>query len=252
MNIVKEIVRFRKILFIILLLSLWQLLGTYLFDPKLLPPTTSLVKTGWEMIISGELLKHIWISLLRILIGYVLGSAAGIVFGTITGRIRILDDFMEPPFGFIRSIPPIAVVPLAIIWFGIGEPSKWVIIFYLVFIVVTVNTAAGVRETPWIRIRAAKCLGAGNNITLFSKVVLPSAFPFIMTGLNISIGMAFMGVVSAELLAANSGIGFLIMDARMLFQTERMFVGIFTLGILGVLTKRLFNFINQKAMSRFR
>ena len=134
--------------------------------------------------------------------------------------------------------------------FGIGETGKYVLISYSVIIAMTINTAAGVAATPQIRIRAAQCLGAGKR-DIFLRVVLPSAWPYVLTGLRISLGFAFTAVVAAEMLAASEGIGFLIMQSTNLIQPEEMFIGFFMLGIFGLLTDQAFRAIINQLMHRY-
>jgi ABC-type nitrate/sulfonate/bicarbonate transport system permease component len=132
----------------------------------------------------------------------------------------------------VRPISPVALVPLVIVWFGIGEVAKVILVSYTTFIVLVFNTMSGAAATPITRERAARCFGAG-ELAVFRYVVLPSAIPYILTGMRVGLGFCFMSVVAAELVAANSGIGFLIMQSRFSMLTERMFVGLASLGILG-------------------
>ena len=143
-----------------------------------------------------------------------------------------------------------AIVPLAMLWFGIGEMSKVFVIFYATVIVLVFNTAAGVTRTPLTRVRAARCLGA-NEYQVFVKVVFPSAMPFILTGMRIALGFSFMGVVAAELIGAREGIGFLIMNSRQLMMTEQLFVGLLSLGVVGAIIDRAFRTILDRHTRRY-
>jgi NitT/TauT family transport system permease protein/taurine transport system permease protein len=186
----------------------------------------------------------------RVLVGYIAGCLSGIVAGAIIGRYQIVADFIDPVLELVRPISPVALVPLAMLWFGIGEASKFFIIFYATIVVVLLNTAAGVSRTPATRINAARCLGA-TNFQVFHKVVLPSAVPYILTGMRISLGFSFMGIVAAELIGAREGIGFLIMNSQMLMQTSQLFVGLLTLGVLGLIVDRIFRAILARSMRRY-
>jgi len=150
----------------------------------------------------------------------------------------------------IRPVSPVAMIPIAIIWFGIDEASKYFIIAYGVFFVTLINTIAGVRQTPLVRKRAATSLGA-DRWALFFRITLPSAIPFINTGMRVALGGAFMSVIAAEMIAANSGIGYFIMQSRLLIQTERIFVGLVVLGLSGFLADRLYRFIVAKVFARY-
>jgi len=231
-------------------LLVWHVLSTYLFNSKLVPPPSSVFVSAWEMLMSFELFEHIAASLERIFIGFVLGALLGIVSGTLIGRLWLLEALVDPPLTVLRQIPPVAIIPLAIVWFGIGETSRYFVIFYGVFIVVLINTAVGVKATPDIRLRAARCLGA-NSFRIFRTIVLPSAVPYILTAMRLGLGFSFAAVVAAEIIAANSGIGYLIMQSRYLLQIDRMFVGLLVLGVLGAASDQLFQFVIGKTMARF-
>jgi ABC-type nitrate/sulfonate/bicarbonate transport system permease component len=234
----------------IVLVLAWQALSQWVVDPGLLPSPLAVLGRALELTLSGELPRSMGTSLGRILVGYVTGAVLGIALGLVMGRLSRLEDLVGPTLGFVRSIPPIAFVPFSIILFGIGETSKYAIIVYLVFIVLALSTAAGVRETPRIRIRAAQSLGAGGASVLL-QIVLPSAFPFILTGLRVALNLAFMAVVSAELIGARSGLGHMIMDSQTMMETDRMLVGILALGVLGAGLGRSADLIIARTLSRF-
>lgn len=164
--------------------------------------------------------------------GYI-GCASGIAICAIIGRFWLARELADPVLELIRPISPVAIVPLAMLWFGIGEMSKYFIIIYATLIIVLLNTAAGVSRTPVTRVRAARCLGAAEH-QVFLKVILPSAVPYILTGMRVALGFSFMGIVAAELIGAREGIGFLIMNSQLLLQTDQLFVGLLTLGVVGL------------------
>jgi len=220
-------------------------------NPAVLPSPVAVLGRAAELTWSGTLLRDLATSLGRILVGYMAGAALGIPVGLLIGHFVWVERLIGPSLAFVRSIPPIAFVPFSIIVFGIGEASKYAIIFYLVFIVLALSAAAGVRETPRIRMRAAQALGAGRR-TVLLKVVLPSAFPFILTGLRVALSLAFMAVVSAELIGARSGLGHLIMKAQTMFESETMLVGILSLGVLGGLLDRGAEGLIRRVLGRFR
>jgi ABC-type nitrate/sulfonate/bicarbonate transport system permease component len=202
------------------------------------------------MILSGELFLHIYVSLERVVIGYVMGCIIGIVLGAAIGRVRVIRELADPLLEVIRPISPVALIPLAMLWFGIGEMSKYFVILYATVIIVLLNTAVGVRGAPQTRIRAARCLGA-SEFQVFTKMVLPSAVPFILTGMRVALGFSFMGIVAAELIGASEGIGFLIMNSRLLLNTEQLFVGLVALGVVGAIINRLFRIILARSMRRY-
>jgi NitT/TauT family transport system permease protein/taurine transport system permease protein len=228
----------------------WHLMVGPIFNPALVPTPFATVARAWGMLASGELFQHIGISLKRVLIGYVIGCVAGVLLGALIGRVRVARELTDPVLELIRPISPVAMVPLALLWFGIGEMSKYFIIVYATLIIVLLNTAAGVSRTPVTRIRAARCFGA-TSLQVFWRVVLPSAVPFILTGMRVALGFSFMGIVAAELIGAKEGIGFLIMNSQMLLQTEQLFVGLLTLGVVGLLVDRLFRWLLARSMRRY-
>ncbi len=231
-------------------LALWWLSSGAVFNPILVPPPHKVAVNLWEMTAEGEILFHAWASLRRVIVGYAFGSVLGILTGVAVARIRIAEDMLEPPLQFVRNITPVAIIPLAVNAFGLEEPSKYFVIIYSTIIPVVFNTAAGVASTPQIRVRAAMCLGAG-RWEIFTRVVLPSAWPFILTGLRVALGFAFMGVVAAEMIAAESGVGYLIMQSRNMLLPEQMFSGLFLLGLIGLVTDRAFQFTIGRLMRRY-
>lgn len=232
------------------LLLLWHLLSKYVFNPVLIATPEKTFATAWDMIVTGELFRHVGVSLLRVIVGYIVGCLVGIFIGALIGRIRVIRELTDPILELVRPISPVAIVPLAMLWFGIGEISKYFVILYATTIVMILNTAAGVARTPTTRIRAARCLGA-NEFQVFVKVTFPSALPFILTGMRVALGFSFMGIVAAELIGAREGIGFLIMNSRQLMNTEQLFVGLISLGVVGLVIDRIFRALLDKYTRRY-
>ncbi len=228
----------------------WAVFARYFAFPDLVPSPWDTFGTGAQLLWSGALLTHVGISLERVLVGYAAGCALGVLIGALMGRIQIVGQFVDPLLQLMRPISPVALVPLSIIWFGIGDMSRYFIIFYGVVIIMIMNTAAGVASTPNIRLNAARCLGARSS-QIFRRIILPSAVPYILTGMRVALGFAFMGIVAAEMIAAQSGIGYLIMQSRMLLRTDVMFVGLVTLGVLGAVIDGCFKLAINRTMRRF-
>ena len=158
---------------------------------------------------------------------------------------------MAYPFiEFFRSIPPVALIPLVVSIFGIGEAGKYFIIAYAATFVMIINTASGIASTPAIRVRAAQCLGA-NSMAIMRWVVIPSAWPYVLTGLRLALGFSIMGVVAAEMLAAQEGIGYLIMQSTNILDAKEMFVGFVLLGTFGFLTDQLFKLAVSRRLRRY-
>jgi ABC-type nitrate/sulfonate/bicarbonate transport system permease component len=228
----------------------WQLLSTFVFNPFLVPPPLEVVRAAIPMLLSGEILSDVSISMVRVLVGFLTGSFAAIVMGVLLGRVRLLHDLLDPIIELLRYLSPTAMIPIAVIWFGIGELSKYFLIFWGTYFIVLINTIAGVWRTPIARQRAAECLGA-NRMQIFVFVVVPSAVPYIVTGMRIAMASAFMSIIPAEILAADSGIGYLLQKSSMLLQTNRIFVALLTICILGFAVDRMFRFLVDRTMARY-
>lgn len=231
-------------------LCVWQLLSTVLFSPFLIPPPLNVIRAAIPMLASGEILADVSISMVRVLVGFTTGSLAGVVMGVLLGRIRLLHDLLDPIIELLRYLSPTAMIPIAVIWFGIGELSKYFLIFWGTFFIVVINTTAGVWRAPVARQRAAACLGA-TPLQIFALVVVPSAVPYIVTGMRIAMASSFMSIIPAEILAANSGIGYLLQQSSMLLQTDRIFVALFTICVLGFLVNRIFRLLVDKIFARY-
>jgi ABC-type nitrate/sulfonate/bicarbonate transport system permease component len=203
-------------------------------DQIILPAPSSIAVTFASMLVSGELVFHAVSSIARLAIGYSLAAAAGISLGLLVGWSRVVSDFFSPLIELTRPISPIAVIPLAILWFGIGLGSKVFLIALATFFPILLNTIAGVKNTELLMIRAARALGA-NHLRLLLTVSLPSAAPFIHTGLRIAMSIGFIVIVAAEMVAAQNGLGWLILDSERVYRTDIVFVGIITISCLGLL-----------------
>lgn len=199
---------------------------------------------------SGEIFADIEISLSRVVIGFVTGTAAALVLGLFMGRIRILHDLLDPLVEFMRFLSPTATIPIVVIWFGIGEMAKYALVFWGTAFIVLINTIAGVIRTPIIRQHAAQCLGA-SEAQIFRLIVLPSAVPYIVIGMRLALASAFVSIVPAELLAANSGLGYLLQQSSLMLQTNRIFVALVTICLIGFLSDRLFQFLVSRLLHRY-
>lgn len=175
---------------------------------------------------------HILWSLARVLVGLVLGSASGIVVGILMGWFKPVSALVRPLFEILRPIPPIAWIPLSIVWFGLGEASKYFLIFYAAFCAVTMNAYSGVRQVDPELIGASRMLGA-NSRQVFFTIVLPSCVPQIFAGLQIAVGTAWATVVAAEMVRSSEGVGWVIIKGQDSNSTVQILVGIVAIGIVG-------------------
>ncbi|MBI2371532.1 MAG: ABC transporter permease [Deltaproteobacteria bacterium] len=205
-----------------------------LMDRRFFPaPSTIFVALG-QLLGTGELLDHLIISLSRMAAGFLLGSIPGILLGLLMGWFRLLRALLDPLVAATFPVPKIAILPLVMLIFGIGELSKVVIIAIGCFYLVLISSMAGVRNIDPVLIEAARNFGARGR-RMFWKVVLPSTLPAIFTGLRLSLGVSLIVIVAAEFVAANRGIGYLIWISWQTLTTEHMYVGILVIGILGIL-----------------
>ncbi|THD63399.1 MAG: ABC transporter permease [Bradyrhizobium sp.] len=208
-----------------------------LVGPTYLPSPQALFWSFMRLLTNGyqrtPLWEHIGISLFRALCGFLLGVAVGIPTGLVTGYNRLADAAMSPVMAFIRPIPPIAFIPMVVLYFGLGEVGKIVLIFITSFNYAHVNAHAGAAHVPIAYIRAAKTLGLTPG-QIFRKVVFPAALPHIFTGLKVAMALSWAVVVAAELVGAQKGLGFMISDAAQVFQIPVVFIGIALIGFIGL------------------
>lgn len=218
---------------------LWEYVARRYFTPVRLPPLSLVWQRVVETAIDGRLVQHIGASMFRIIGGFLIGSAIGIVFGLAMGAFASVRRFLDPIVNFLRFIPPIAWLSPFLIWFGIGETTKVLLIVYTVTFMVMLNTIAGIIAIPKNRIRAAQCLGA-SRAQIFFLVMTPASVSYILTGMRIAMANAFITIVTAEMIAAQAGLGYLILVSKNFGGTDLIFLGMITLGILGLLSDRLF------------
>lgn len=233
----------------VLVVALWQALFELgLIRPILLPPPSRVVSTLCELAISGDLPRHLAVSLQRVLQGFGIAAALGIALGIGVGLSRTLDRLTDLSIQVLKPIPPLAWIPIAILWFGIGEAAKVYIIFLGAFFPILVNTVDGIRRTDHRHVELARILEVSRG-RFVARVVLPGALPAIMTGLRVGLMVAWICVVASELIAASSGVGYLIMDARQLSQTDVVIVGMLTIGAVGKLLDSLLKWAEQRLIT---
>jgi NitT/TauT family transport system permease protein len=235
----------------ILLVAIWHVATSAgLISPVALPSPLAVVKKWWEYLapaepfdpgtsgrlawfFSGELVSDARASLYRVLVGFALGTALALPFGLLMGASELAYRLLNPLFQVLRPIPPIAYIPLAILWFGLGNPPAIFLIVLGAFFPVLINTIAGVRNLDAVYLRAARNLGAG-RITIFTRVMLPGAAPYILAGARIGIGTAFIVVIVSELIAVPDGLGFRINEGREFLWTDKIIAGMLTIGLIGL------------------
>ena len=213
---------------------------------SLLPPPALVAREFWALAVTGELFKHIWASLSRVISAWCLAGLIAIPLGLAMGRIPRFERIVDPLVELIRPISPLAWIPLAILWFGIGEFGKVFVVLVGTFFPTLISTVAGVKRIDPVLIQAGQVLGCTDRTSLFRKVVLPAALPNIITGLRISFGTGWAAIIAAELVAARSGLGYLISNGMEILRADKVLVGMAVIGILGVIFDSIFRFIQKK------
>ncbi|WP_438445695.1 ABC transporter permease [Gorillibacterium sp. sgz5001074] len=230
------------------LLIFWQLAGDRgIVSPNLLPTPYDIGLAFRDLIRSGEIFGHLRISLYRVLVGFLIGGTFGLLFGIAVGFFRKVEQTLDPSFQMIRMIPHLAVTPLFILWFGFGELSKILLIAKGAFFPIYVNTFLGIRGADNKLFEVARVLQF-NRYQQIVKLILPSALPNILLGVRLSIGVAWLGLVVAELMGSSEGIGYLILDARQFSQTTVVFVGIIIFAVFGKITDSIVRFLERKLL----
>jgi ABC-type nitrate/sulfonate/bicarbonate transport system permease component len=223
-----------RVLALLGLVLAWELVTrTGWVSSLFLPSPSGVLAEGLDMVASGQLLVHLLRSLERLAWGFGIGALAGVSVGVAVGFFALADAVVQPIIAATFPIPKIALLPLLILWLGIGEASKVAVVALGVFFPMAINTYAGVRQADPLLIRAAVSFGAG-RWSLIRKVILPSALPMVFAGLKLGAGIALLLLVAAEQIAADAGIGFLILQSGNLMETTRLMVGIVVLSLLGV------------------
>jgi ABC-type nitrate/sulfonate/bicarbonate transport system permease component len=195
---------------------------------------------------TGELFVHTWASLSRVLSAWVLAAVIAIPLGLLQGSNRRFESVFDPVVELFRPISPLAWIPLAILWFGIGETGKIFIIFIATFFPILLNTVSGVKSVDPVMIRAGQILGCNTSFKLFIKVILPAAMPTILVGLRIAFGTGWAAIIAAELVAAQDGLGYLISDGMEILRSDLVLAGMVVIGILGVMIDSVFRLVGRK------
>lgn len=253
----------------IVLLAVWQWLSMMaIVNPKILPAPTAVLAKWWEYLLpfesydptktsylawifSGELIHDFYASLYRVVVGFLIGAVLALPLGLMMGASDRVYKLFNPLIQIFRPIPPIAFIPLSILWFGLGNPPAIFLIVIGAFFPILMNTIAGVRQVDGIYIRAARNLGA-TQTTMFLNVILPAATPYILSGARIGVGTAFIVVIVAEMIAVNNGLGYRILEAREFFCSDKIIAGMFSIGLLGLAIDAGMNRLNNHLLKWHR
>lgn len=230
----------------LVLLGIWELAGRAgMLDQRFFPMPSAIADTAWKMIVSLEMFRHVGATLQRVGIGYVMGAVPGIFLGLLLGLSQPTRRILGPVFATLYPVPKIAIMPLILLIFGVGDLSKYVLIAIGVFFLMFYNTLGGVMNIPRIYLDVADNAGA-SKVQTFFQIAFPSALPAIFTGLKLAAGSSFIIIAAAEFLGARSGVGFFIWASWQTFAVSRMYVGIVVISLLGYLTLLLIDYLAHK------
>jgi ABC-type nitrate/sulfonate/bicarbonate transport system permease component len=232
---------------VLVFLILWELAGNTFqwINPMFMSAPSLVFKAAVQLFASGEIYNDLYVSAVEFLGGYLLAVAVAIPFGIMVGWYKRMSYMFDPFINAMNATPRVALLPLVIIWLGIGMLSKVGIIFLGAVFSILINTRDGVKTTPINLLNAARSFGASEWM-IFKTVVLPSSVPFILTGLRLAVGRALVGVLVGELYAATAGIGFMITVAGATFQTDKVFVGVLIFALTGMISMELLTKLEQR------
>lgn len=234
------------------ILLLWAAVTSLgLVRPDALPSPARLVQALRTMMLEGyggtSLAKHVGMSVMRALSGFAAAVVLGVPFGLLIGRNKVLGAAVAPILGFFRPIPPIAFITLFVFYFGIGEASKIALIFMAAFWYVILTCSDGVRSVPFLLIRAAENIGLTRR-QLFFRVIVPASMPSIMTAIRAASAISWTLVVASELIGAQAGLGFIILDSAQYFNIPATFIGIILIGIIGLVWELILSVIQIRVL----
>ena len=232
-------------------LFIWQCviwIGDY--QPILLPGPLLVAESIWQFIITGEIFSHLGISLFRFIVGFGFAVIVGVPVGFLLGRSNALFDAIEPLFQLIRPVSPIAWSPFVVLWFGIGSLPAMAIIFIAAFFPIVFNTIKGIRNVEPQYLKIASNLNL-KGWSLYRNILFPGAFKHIMGGIHMAVGTSWIFLVSGEMIGAQSGLGFLIVDSRNMLNLEDVLSAIFFIGVFGFLIDRLISYLEKMILTRF-
>ncbi|MEJ2432434.1 MAG: ABC transporter permease [Pseudolabrys sp.] len=228
-------------------IAVWQAVVTVAKPPAaLLPSPLTTARTFVQVTASGELPIDAAYSVCRVLAAWALAAVVAVPLGFAMGRWQRLERVLDPVVELFRPISPLAWIPLAILWFGINEGGKVFVIFIGTFFPILLNTVAGAKSVDPVLINAGRILGCTDNVSLFRKVVLPASLPQVIVGLRISFGTGWAAIIAAELVAARSGLGYLISNGMEVLRSDLVLVGMVTIGVLGVLFDAVFRWVDAR------
>ncbi|CUI82299.1 Putative aliphatic sulfonates transport permease protein ssuC [Achromobacter xylosoxidans] len=231
-----------------LILGLWQLAAQAgWLSSRILPAPSAVAAAAWSLAVSGELWQHVRISALRALWGLLLGGGLGLVLGLLNGSSRTAETLLDTTLQMIRNIPVLALIPLVILWFGIEETAKLALLSLGVFFPVYLNTFHGIRSVDPALIEMGRSYGL-TGWRLYRDVILPGALPSILVGLRFALGLVWVILIVTETISAQSGIGYMTMNAREFLQTDVVLLGILLYALLGKVADTLARLLERRLL----
>ncbi|HSC75226.1 MAG TPA: aliphatic sulfonate ABC transporter permease SsuC [Pseudomonadales bacterium] len=217
----------------IAIFSVWQLAAQVgWLSVRIMPAPSAVLLAGWKLALSGELFEHVRISFLRAISGFAIGGGAGILLGLLNGISRKAETLLDTTLQMIRNIPPLATIPLVILWFGIDEAAKLFLVSFGVFFPLYINTYHGIRSVDPALLEMARSYGL-RGWPLYRDVILPGAMPSILVGVRFGLGFMWVLLIVAEHVSSSTGIGYMTMNAREFLQTDVVVLGILLYALLG-------------------
>lgn len=233
----------------LIIIALWYAIHhSGLVRPALVPAPHAVLARFWTLLTAQSFLTDMWMSTQRVILGVVLGVACAVPIGFLIGWYAPVRAFVNPLINFFRALPPIALIPLVIVYFGIGEGAKVIILFYAAFFAGVIVMYEGISQINPIFIRVSRTLGATDG-EIFRRIIVPLSLPHVVTALRVALGVAWATLVASELIAAQRGLGAVIQDATAFFQLDTIYVGIITIGTIALAMDTALRVVSRRLLS---
>ncbi|MCW0719917.1 ABC transporter permease [Clostridioides difficile] len=236
----------KSVLIFFIILLLWKITNYLgIWSDYILPSPEKVYSTFLNMISDGSIFINVYASMKRVLIGFAISTAIGVPLGIFFGIYSGVYEYFKSLINFLRNTPPLALIPMLILWFGIGEESKIIIIVLASFFPIFTSTLKGIKNCDSKLIEVGRVFEF-SKLQIIFKIIIPNAILDIAVGLKLALGYSFRAIIGAELVAASSGIGYLISDGKEMSRTDVVIVGIIVIGLLGIITDYIFSIIVKK------
>lgn len=236
----------KSVLIFFIILLLWKITNYLdIWSDYILPSPEKVYSTFLNMISDGSIFINVYASMKRVLIGFAISTAIGVPLGIFFGIHSVVYEYFKSLINFLRNTPPLALIPMLILWFGIGEESKIIIIVLASFFPIFTSTLKGIRNCDSKLIEVGRVFEF-SKLQIIFKIIIPNAILDIAVGLKLALGYSFRAIIGAELVAASSGLGYLISDGKEMSRTDVVIVGIIVIGLLGIITDYIFSIIVKK------